>query len=73
VTEISRDRAERIAKAHPCVRCRERSYKTLRLRTPLPAHRETFGEVWHAVLECGVCGTQQELGIDAEGSIVYVA
>jgi len=24
------------------------------------------------VLVCGVCGTQQELGIDADGDVVYV-
>ena len=29
--------------------------------------------VWHAVLICGVCGMHQEMGIDAEGDIVYVA
>ena len=29
------------------------------------------GEAWHAVKICGVCGHEQELGIDAEGDIVY--
>ena len=70
---ITRERAERIAKAHPCVRCREYTYRKVQVRAPLPAHRDTFDEAWHAVLECGVCGTHQELGIDGEGGIAYVA
>ena len=27
---------------------------------------------WQALKVCGVCGTQQELGIAADGDIVYV-
>jgi hypothetical protein len=28
--------------------------------------------MWQALKVCGVCGTQQELGIAADGDIVYV-
>ena len=35
--------------------------------------KEEFNETWHAVRTCGVCGLQQEMGIDAEGEVVYVA
>jgi len=40
----------------------------------LPAtesHHKALGEVWHVTKTCGVCGMQQEVGIDAEGDIVY--
>ena len=35
------------------------------------AQREV-GAAWHAVKICGVCGLEQELGLDAEGDVVYV-
>jgi hypothetical protein len=38
-----------------------------------PAHKAEFNEVWHVVRICGVCGLHDEMGIDAEGDIVYVA
>lgn len=69
---ISRERAERIARAHACVRCAEYSYRKVAVREPAEALRREFNEAWHALLVCGVCGTQQELGIDAEGDVVYV-
>jgi transcription elongation factor Elf1 len=69
---IKRDRAERIARAHACENCGEYSYKKLAVREASAEHRKEFGEVWHAVMECGVCGLRQEMGIDAEGDIVYV-
>ena len=69
---ITRERAERIARAHACVRCREYSYKKLVVKPAPDSHRDELGVVWHAMLVCGVCGTPQELGIDADGDIVYV-
>ncbi|MGH7663228.1 MAG: hypothetical protein ACRENI_02865 [Gemmatimonadaceae bacterium] len=71
MTRISHERAERIARAHPCENCGEYSYKKLSIRPASDAHREEFGEVWHAVRVCGVCGMHQEMGIDDEGDIVY--
>jgi len=71
VTSISRERAERIARSHACVKCREYSYKKVRVVPPTDGCRDEFNEVWHAVLVCGVCGTHQELGIDDEGDIAY--
>jgi hypothetical protein len=68
---LSRERAERIARAHACVRCREYSYKKVAVRPSTPALREALGEAWHAALVCGVCGTHQELGIDGDGDVVY--
>ncbi len=69
---LPRERAERIARAHACVRCREYSYRRVRVAPSGEALREALGEVWHATLECGVCGTRQELGIADDGDVVYV-
>lgn len=68
---ISRERAERIARAHACVRCGEYSYKRLTITRASAAHQQALREVWHARQTCGICGTEQELGIDAGGEIVY--
>jgi transcription elongation factor Elf1 len=72
LTKITRERAERIAKAHACENCGEYSYKRLTVKPASKEHQAEFNEVWHAVKVCGVCGMLQEMGIDAEGEIVYV-
>lgn len=69
---ISRERAEVIARAHACISCREYSWRRLTIREPAEALRREFGEVWHALLVCGVCGLHQELGIDDDGDVLYV-
>jgi hypothetical protein len=69
---IPRERAERIARAHACVRCKEYSYRRVVVKPATPSLHEALGEVWHALLVCGVCDTTQELGIDADGDVVYV-
>jgi transcription elongation factor Elf1 len=69
---ITRERAERIARAHACERCGEYSYKKVTVK-PAPPSTAELGEAWHANLVCGVCGRHQELGIDDEGEIVYVS
>ncbi len=68
---ISRERAERIARAHACTGCGEYSYKRVNVKPSPESLRKELGEHWHAVLTCGVCGIQQELGIDDEGDVVY--
>ncbi|NUQ19746.1 MAG: hypothetical protein HOQ09_02185 [Gemmatimonadaceae bacterium] len=68
---ITRERAERIVRAHACERCGEYSYKKLVVKPANEAQREV-GATWHAVKICGVCGLEQELGLDAEGDIVYL-
>ena len=68
---ITRERAERIARAHACTNCGEYSYKKVQVKPGTPALRAEFNEAWHAVLVCGVCGVHQELGIDDEGDVVY--
>jgi len=70
---ISRERAERIARSHACENCGEYSYKKLAVRASSAELRKEFKEAWHATLLCGVCGHQQEMGIDEDGDIVYVS
>lgn len=69
---VSHARAEKIARAQACVRCREYSYKKVAVKPSTASLQEALGEVWHATLVCGVCGTTQELGIDPDGDVVYV-
>jgi len=70
---ITRERAERIARAHACEHCQEYSFKKLVVKPSSEATRAELNEAWHVVRVCGVCGLHQEMGIDAEGDIVYVA
>jgi hypothetical protein len=69
--EITQERAERIARGHACDHCGEYSFKKLRVRAASESHRKALGEVWHVTKICGICGMHQEVGIDAEGDIVY--
>lgn len=71
MTQISQERAERIARGHACDHCGEYSFKTLKVKPATEFNREALGEVWHITKTCGVCGMHHEIGIDAEGDIVY--
>ncbi|HKG93932.1 MAG TPA: hypothetical protein VKA84_18630 [Gemmatimonadaceae bacterium] len=71
VSAITRERAERIARAHACENCGEYSYKRVIVKPATDQNRTELNEVWHAIMVCGVCGMQTELGIDAEGDVVY--
>jgi len=73
VAKITRERAERIARSHACENCREYSYKKVRVTESSASHKKEFNEAWHVVLVCGVCGLEQELGIAADGDIIYAA
>jgi len=68
---ITKERAERIAKAHACVVCGEYTYKKLVVRPASAAVRHEVGAAWQAVKICGVCGAEQEMGIDEDGDVVY--
>jgi hypothetical protein len=70
---ITIERAERIARAHPCEQCGEYSYKRISVKPASPEHQKELKEAWHVIKVCGVCGLYQELGIDEEGEILYVA
>ena len=71
MAKISQERAERIAKGHACDHCGEYSFKRIKVKPATEAHRKALGELWHVEKLCGVCGMQQEVGIDDEGDIVY--
>jgi transcription elongation factor Elf1 len=73
LARITQERAERIARAHACENCGEYSYKKLIVKASTASNRKEFKEAWHAIKICGVCGAQQEMGIDDEGEIVYVS
>lgn len=71
MTPISRERAERIAKAHACAHCKEYTFRKLVVK-PAPASvAEELGVAWIAVRTCGVCSVQSELGIQDDGDIVF--
>jgi transcription elongation factor Elf1 len=72
MTKITRARAERVARAHACEHCGEYSYKKLTVKPAPAGNRTELNEAWVAKKTCGVCGLQAELGIDAEGEIVWV-
>jgi len=70
---ITHARAERIAKSHPCENCGEYSFKTLKVKPASESNNKALGGVWHVTKTSGVCGMHHEIGIDAEGDIVYSA
>lgn len=70
--KITRERAERVAKAHACENCGEYSYKKVTVKPAAKEQREALNVAWQATKVCGICGSVQELGIDEEGEIVYV-
>lgn len=69
---ITRERAERIARAHACERCGEYTYKKLTVKAASPAIHDELHAVWIATKTCGVCGLQQDVGIDEDGDVVFV-
>ena len=71
MTAIPRERAERIARAHACVSCGEYSFKRFGVREASESQREALHVIWVARKTCGVCGAEQEVGLDAEGDVVY--
>lgn len=68
---ITQSRAERVARAHPCPVCGEYSFKKLKVTRASKEHQQTLSEYWHVTRTCGVCGAHDEVGLDAEGDIVY--
>ena len=71
--EITQERAERIARGHHCDHCGEYNFKKLKVKRASVATNKALGEVWHVTTTCGVCGMQNEIGIDAEGDMIYGA
>ncbi|HRN53387.1 MAG TPA: hypothetical protein PK788_07815 [Gemmatimonadaceae bacterium] len=73
MAKISRERAERIAKAHACSHCKEYSYRRLSVKPAAKAIKDELGAAWVATKTCGVCDHTEEIGIAADGDIVYAS
>lgn len=71
MAEMTRERAERIARSHACNNCREYSYRKVTVKPASEALKAEFNERWHVVAICGICGAEIEMGIDEEGDILY--
>jgi transcription elongation factor Elf1 len=70
---ITRERAERIAKAHACEKCGEYSYKRVSVKPATKRQQEDLDIAWVAQKICGVCDAHHEMGINDEGDVVYVS
>lgn len=70
---ITHERAERIAKAHACSRCAEYTFRKLTVKPATKALEDELGVIWVAVRLCGVCKHEEEIGIAADGDIVYAS
>ena len=68
---ITRERAERIARAHACSHCQEYTYRKLSVKPASPAIEKELGAIWIVVKVCGVCDYESEIGIEADGDIVF--
>jgi hypothetical protein len=71
MADIDKARAERIAKGHACSSCKEYSYRKLSVRAATASVKSELGAIWIATKTCGVCGYQEEIGIAADGDVVY--
>ena len=68
---VSKERAERIAKGHACENCGEYTIKKLKVVAASAGITDELKAVWIATKTCGVCGMEQEVGIDEDGDIVF--
>jgi hypothetical protein len=66
---ITESRAERIAKAHACEKCGEYTFKRVSVKKAVKGRQEDVA--WIVDRACGVCSTEQELGLAEDGRIVY--
>lgn len=69
---ISRERAEFIARAQSCDHCQERNFKKLTVKPAPESHMKELQAVWVVRRVCGVCGMESELGLDADGDVVFL-
>lgn len=69
---ISRERAEFIGRAQSCARCLEYSFKKISVKPASDAQRKELHTLWIVRRVCGVCEHESELGLDAEGDLIYV-
>lgn len=68
---ISKDRAAFIARSHACTQCLEYSFKKITVKAAPASHKKSLSVAWVVDRVCGICGLDQEMGIAADGDIVY--
>jgi len=68
---ITQERAAKVARSHACTHCLEYSFKKITVKRAPASHHPDLKTLWIAVRTCGVCGLEQEMGIDAGGDVVY--
>lgn len=73
MAKLSKEKAEKIAKAHACSHCKEYSYRRLTVKPAPKAITEELGAVWIAARTCGICDYKEEIGIADDGDIVYAS
>ena len=70
---VTRERAEFIARAHACGNCGEYTCKKLVVKAAPDSIRDELKVRWIASKTCGVCGRNQEIGIDDDGDIIFTS
>ncbi len=70
MTTVTKDRAERIARAQPCPRCKEYTYKRLKLRAA-ESGDHIAGAAWIAEMVCGVCSAHLQLALESDGDVLF--
>lgn len=68
---VTEDRAALIARSHACSNCLEYSFKKIAVKSAPAPHRRDLQIQWVVQRVCGICGLDQEMGIAADGDIVY--
>lgn len=69
---ITRERAEFIARSQACEHCQEYSFKKVLVKPASESQARALEAVWVVRRICGVCGLETEMGLDAEGEIVFL-
>jgi len=70
MTDVTKERAERIARAQPCPRCNEYTYKKIKLREAIAADH-IAGAAWIAEMLCGVCAAHLQLALESDGDVLF--
>lgn len=67
---ITKERAELIARGQACPRCREYTYKKIKLRAASTADH-VAGAAWVADMVCGVCAAHLQLALESDGDVLF--
>jgi transcription elongation factor Elf1 len=70
MTRVTKERAERIARAQPCPRCGEYTYKKMKMREATESDHLS-NAAWLADMICGVCSAHLQLALESDGDVVF--